>query len=111
MQFDNECGEVIKNLQIQVGTFQTQMQMNHTQMTQASEILKEVLHCLKGNTIDADGGLVAKLSHMETDYKLMNKRLETLERWKERLVWIVITLSASSSLIIEAIRTLIKTQK
>jgi hypothetical protein len=79
MMMDKECGDVIQSMKESIASMQKEL---HGQ----NKVSGEILHCLKGNDIDEDGGLVQKINNLKVDLSLIIKRVEVLERWKIQVV-------------------------
>lgn len=53
----------------------------------------DILHLLKGNDLDKEGSMVIRLKEQEQDIQAVNDRVEKLEKWKDRIVWMIAGMS------------------
>jgi hypothetical protein len=87
MNMDRECEDVLKEF---------------------GRTLDDLVHCIKGNEFDDDTGLVNKVKENKLELMMVNKRLEKLEKWKDRVVWILVGMGMPAGYgVIELIKTII----
>jgi hypothetical protein len=78
------------------------MTLEMTEVDELKKKLDEVLNLLRGNTLDkSDQGFIGSVNDLE-------KRVSTLEKWKDRIVWMVIGMGIPASVgIVEILKKLL----